>query len=1655
MADKLNRLAPIGNLDTDSDPRYVGRGEGRTGDTTQNRNTQIAGDAGSTSGDITPTLGTLFGFDLGEVSAQNKKYRLTFSGDATKSHQIRLLSTNRDANVANGSGTDGGIPFNGTQADFITQWNASNTANMLATYPTATTAVIEMVSYDYYQFYIESTGTDDIEVVCIQEAIPVDLAGPLKDIGSYDLLGDLFVFSTTQDNEPTELDLTVTSVLPITAGVHTGPLTFLTFNQPHGLVAGQWIRITNSNAPWLNGLFVVAQINNATQIGIPTVLAWGGTRPLFTIGSETVRIHPMGIGEIGVAQKDDNTDAWTYTRLLRSVELNFVSKWTIDCHSHKDQLGVNIYYTDDYNQPRKFTYRLEYLTDGAMNFVAQQNIYRYDEIFGQSALILTTPVVKFEFISQNQTGGQLKAGNKYYHVRLLTSAGDTSRWSAPSNAINVYKESTQNSTNSISGNNSIVTTKSNKLRIIGLNPNVTDNIEIAVIEEISGVLTASIIKRITVISTTVEFTHTGNELLETVDIGEFAILSDSSIPIKAKSISSVDSRNVITNIETLDKIDLSEWMKTFKHSIKRKYITEATGYQEGEYQEPQSVFDSVGFMLNETYRVGCRAYITGLGRTDVFWVDDIKVDTNLINTANPDGDNRRTATIPNFDLSEQIVPTGVNLLYAALTNQNPNGNGLYTPTGTPNDPLWEYQSGVRWDTGWESYEDGEFFNDSSGNPLGLSSVSRLIVPYIEIEDIDYGFVIPSLGVSAAQAVEALEFFIADKPAFVKASGIGIMSVKVRDDSNNVFNNPLDAFALFPTNEDDSYVIEYPHATGSADFLTVSTYEALNYPLPIQNPTFPPSVGFNSAVRDIVSFYSGDTVFSDSDFSADSLLVFGAMELKKNIKTRLIASDFRNVSDGTRLDQAFSFWANFHPTLTGSSYKEYPIEFQDNIDPEKLPDIRTISYDKLTFPYQFPGQWYYGFGGDAYRPTATDLYSADLGGIKFSKRLPKITTFYDTLTGTATGNTINCSLSNTKGPVVKLAAQIDFNEPLMSPSFINNNHIFRYSNRGAVYCQLYADQSANMPAISQTEYKPLGSLLITPNTLSSVSHPLNCGDTFTQTTIIKHRAPDITKDNVQLAGDSAYDVSGLGNTPEDRFIYAKEINQIGACSGLIVVCQNRVNANMYTTEEDQTLEQIYYPKDGIKEWTTSMRFDSIQKYNTAYTENLPLRLSAYFTLLNGSGALYDFPTRIMYSLRKDQSGIYDEYRLFLPLDIKDLDFTFGEINNHEDIGGELFTVQPRKYQLQYFNARGTLEASSSSVEVLIGDGSVLSRDGQTLSSYGTQHKWSCIKGLNANGKDVLYWFNAENGLVMRFGEDGTRVISARGMAAFFANYTKWVKNKDEHAFEQGIRGVWDDRRKEAIWTFTGWRLIKQPWASGNLVEEGEVVTNTNAPFDTYEEFPRFFRCTATHQSSSATEPGVGPQWEHRWEAIAYTDKSYYSIFTICFNEMTNGFRCFYGHLPKTYLRWQNTFLSSHPVHRNLIFEHRLGEPTTWYGVDTFLTGTIAPKVEDAYFEMVVNEIPEQSFGGVAVDALTENAPDRVEYRTARQYTFDNAVDFEQRDDQFYSCIKNDATLTNNPDSDGEYLRGDFLKVKVFIFGGTYNLFHSIVVKIRESLRRTNT
>jgi hypothetical protein len=109
MSDQPVRWTPLGNLDKDTEYKLVGKGN-----YTDALDIIKQDDEGQVSGTIQPTKRNKHAFSLGSVQAQNKKYRVTVSGDATKSHALKFLSTKRDYRITTGTGANGEVEFNGT-----------------------------------------------------------------------------------------------------------------------------------------------------------------------------------------------------------------------------------------------------------------------------------------------------------------------------------------------------------------------------------------------------------------------------------------------------------------------------------------------------------------------------------------------------------------------------------------------------------------------------------------------------------------------------------------------------------------------------------------------------------------------------------------------------------------------------------------------------------------------------------------------------------------------------------------------------------------------------------------------------------------------------------------------------------------------------------------------------------------------------------------------------------------------------------------------------------------------------------------------------------------------------------------------------------------------------------------------------------------------------------------------------------------------------------------------------------------------------------------------------------------------------------------------------------------------------------------------------
>lgn len=1594
MSDQPVRFTPLGNLDKDSEYKLVGKGN-----YTDALDIIKQDDAGQVSGTIQPTQRNKHAFSLGSVQAQNKKYRVTVDGDATKSHAIKFLSTKKDIRITTGTGSDGSVEFNGDINNLYAAFNLSNLPGAFQVTVSGNTMEFELVAYNYYDWYLESTGTDDVSVVCIQEAIPTDLAGPLKDIGSYDLLGDLFVFSTTQDNEPTELEAEIIGVGPIApnpipppAFVLGGPLTSLTFNAEHGLQEGQWIRITDSNASWLNGTFVVNSVTSPTGIEIVTDTAWGASHPTFIIGQEKTFIHPTGIGEIGVAQKNNSTSTWTYTRLLRSWELNYVSKYMINSVAEKNSDRSAIYFDDDYNANRVFYYYGQYLEDGALEFNYSENYYSFSQLSLQLYGAPIKPNVKIDFFNQLQSGGNCPSGNIRYFCLLKDNFGNWTKPSDLSNFVITYSDESSG----LSLGDSTDTTNTNKvnvLNVFGINTDVYSEVRLGYYTVVDGVPSAFLLDEVDVISSSMNLPHNGFCSEESFDVGELASNFITGYEF-GKSINIVDQRLVRTNLRKKDLLDFRNWSKTFKHRIKEKFlICSSFASDANEYQDPENGFKYVGYMFNETYRFAVRGIFKETGEySPWFWVDDIKIDPFLTNEGNPN-DNRRDQTgsdiVTNYDLTKNI-------------------GGPY-PTN-------------RW----------------------------VKIPHVEFFDVDLNF--PINGVSVSDLFESIEFGRAELIPEVLCTGVATSSVRINGLSgeNAAYRKSPDStdeqvfteedenrFACFPFSHIETnnnlwmkYLIQFPssvdleatrfeypfvygppshsgsYGVTTANYATAESQDqipAFEYPQ-ADNVTFggtvtiqtdPANIPFFpwTSDRSFYSLYSPDIMMNKvSDISGYSFVDFGEM--------------FLGVDDYT---------FNRSAANQGSMYSQYSVYF-----PENLQD---------TFSEYDIGEWKHLDSGQ-------NDFIADGKFFQKSFGVAKRNVKRDLM------RAVDNSHKNFKGPVI----------------YVDNsgNGVIQQGKNpdyGVRYFQLYKKLENKYCAKENQNYYTTNSIYEISSIPSSSGVAgkgfldVFGGDTFTQLTYLKGRFIDFAA--LEESPYNSWGEVGFGGSP-------------GFGGGMKFYSQNRVNSQMRYDDP----EQIVYLSDGtspIYPWLEEhLGKNDLMSYSSKYNPTLPTELyqPSYGVL---SDEKKDYPQRIEFSEKKIYSSESDSYLNRLPLNIKDLDLSFGEIIHHQDINGELFTIQPRKYQLQYFNTRGTLQGSNEGVEVLIGDGSVLSRDGQTLSSYGTQHKWSVVKGSSPGGKDVIYWFNQENGLFMRFGADGTVVLSERhGIRSFSANNTRWTEDQHTPAFNYGIRSVWDDRFKEAIWTFIGvreylkWEGVSRQTSTSSTQTITEYTVGQGVTGSTYvnyefEQIPDIYVCILSHTNTQPeSEPGVGSNWETYWRRVDKDDPEYYTAFTLAFNELSNGFSTFYTHLPKTYLKWKNKFLSSHPTERSEIYEHRYGYDK-WYEYDGVW------KESEPYLEGVVNPFPDQSKKFVAIQALTDNVPDRIELKTKDHESFLVATDFDPEDDAWRTPIKNDilTSPTSDPNDDTVSLIGSYMRVKFKFFNGAYNKMNNLVVKVRQRLRRTQS
>jgi hypothetical protein len=602
-------------------------------------------------------------------------------------------------------------------------------------------------------------------------------------------------------------------------------------------------------------------------------------------------------------------------------------------------------------------------------------------------------------------------------------------------------------------------------------------------------------------------------------------------------------------------------------------------------------------------------------------------------------------------------------------------------------------------------------------------------------------------------------------------------------------------------------------------------------------------------------------------------------------------------------------------------------------------------------------------------------NATIGGLVFEKQINWI-------------GSGNATQENSAGPVVRLTSGV---------SNISGNPDY-----GFYYTQYYRSKQGALKfgSINEGLYVTTGAYLPITSTTPVSNIRVFGGDTFVQKTYYKHR-------------------------------YIESPSTFGFGGGVAFYSQNLINTQMkrQTAAGPSTL----YPVGAIDAWLEPTATE-VLLYNKGYS--IRNQISNEIAFDSNLPFISDLPTRKIYSEIKPINAIRDFYRDFVEGNFQDSDNTAGEIVFSGVLNGELITIQLRAFVREFFNTRGRLETVSQPTSIVIGDGSVLSRDGIRLTTYGSKHKWSVLEGRSKSGDDIIAWINTENQTVNHLGGNGLLTIShLTDMMSFFQTNLIWVNNHDTPADGTGICGVWDEKKKEFVWTVRGKRTVAA-WTTNNApYAAGVLVSYRPSVFSTFEQTGEIYRSL---QNNNSATPGNTVFWE----LIPHTNKDYYNEYTIAFNEHGNtfGFVTEYTYLPKIYLKRGDMVLTPRPVSdTGNVYQHLVGNFAEWYeqaGVK---------QTEDGYIEMIFNADENLIKTFMALLITSKIVPYRIEFFTQNHESFLVTSDFEAVIDQFKGAIKNDSTGTGLNDTDTSKLWGRYIRIKFYFEKGIEQELESIVLK----------
>ncbi len=1272
--------------------------------------------------------------------------------------------------------------------------------------------------------------------------------------------------------------------------------------------------------------------------------------------------------EIGVVQFNPATEAYTYTRLLRSKQLNFNVDYQIQSQVERRTQDVNIYWTDGFNKPRALSVPYPYIQDGVLTSNGGEiDIAKVDK---ETTLFVDTPAATIQYIASIEGGGSVICGNKRYTGRFVTDDFIGTDYLYPTGPINVFNANTITPSEVKGDQPGTLTNKAIKLRVNNIPPGEFTYFELVAIEYEGETFTATMVQRYRLNNeTSLDVIHSNNGQDNfPLSIPELLALTAKVTSVKSIRINS--NRLFLANVNELIDEDLTAWAQQITHTLEVRTIPSVLysnyfgpddcnrpypAYRFGEYQDPQNVLNYTGYMMNDTYRFGIQVQWKETGKwSSPYYLDDIRFDTTATNV-----------TIPNRRSANNITTTN-------MTNSDSTVVNVFYP---------------------------KFGNIDLSYEVNNEPLHKLIKAYRIVR--------------------------ADRIPEVLATGILIGGVL---DDNTVGENHIIPYhkdvVRTPVNTFSSYPSNYCRRDHSLNFRTTSYQNDIK-------------LGKNGASI-YGYFHSPDIYFNQTqyEYTAGDVLKVLSVPVPRDKFTLqgFSTGDFESVYQ--------EYTGYFYPTLL--SYTNISIL-----------DARLFRTGEIA-----------AWGG---ADKVKNGISVPPEGVSFASP------FYS--------NMKSCT-------VFKLGTAIEPTFPGAVGLYPSGSGT--YAKEGLVYAQVFRDKgnAAKYPSDKQqTVYETTNHIYILNGNERGVQSNVSVfgGDVFTQKTTLKARMSTHNDLNYGFGLGYSFYSQNVSNT---QMFYTIEHNKEHAGSGYVFpqymeTTITGLNESGYKRAGNAYIRDSFgaprnaqlssnvvtYAELEQGAWGTGLLYWLEQWPEVDNQNNYDSQYNVIDNLFTENG--YDAdnrwdgkrPASIRWSQIKSTGSEKDNYRIFKPIDVVDLDTNDGEIIELETINGNLYTLQPNAFTRHYINDSQML-VSDQGTEIVLGSGGVLTNKGQKLSSFGATNKTAVVKGKTFTGDENLYWYNSETKKIVRFGGDGTRVLSDKGLMSFLINNTTWHADSLRAISGEGVTAGYNQRFYEAMftfkavdpsiqefqtWTNTSYSAYVQ-YASGSLVKVSHQGDGTS--FNYYSEFetadrhlsgvPFIYRKKNSNPDTGNTRPYFGATWANNWEKLTPdTHPQYYKIFNLVYDEVKNGFICFQSAWPNIMATRGNTVYTTKPNEQNKIYVHNAGAYNTFYDAQY-----------NGHIEGVVNIDPNLSKTFEAVQVVTHTTPERIDFGTRDHVSFLTSAEFEELEDFYYAPVKNDSTITGINSGDTSRLWGRYLKVKLTFAPNLFQKLVDYVVKYRSNSRLYN-